>query len=192
MSLLVSTSQQERKFNKIYFQYHQSIYRNIKKLIYDDDSALDILQEVFITLWNNRAHKLFDENVNSWLFTVSYNKSIDFLRKKITEELLEENEIENLKSNSDDFLEFEKQYELKLDLLEEAVHYLSPRKKEVFKLCRYEGLSKDEVAEKLMISRESVGDYLKQANIFIRDYVRKKNPSINSSFLLAFLLLFFN
>ena len=58
MALLVSKSLQETEFNKIYSQYHQTIFRNIKKLIYDDDLALDILQEVFITLWNNREHKL--------------------------------------------------------------------------------------------------------------------------------------
>lgn len=192
MALLFSKSQQEREFDKIYFHYHQNIFRNIKKLIYDDDLALDILQEVFITLWNNREDKLFDKNVGGWLFTISYNKSIDFLRKKISKELIDENQLENLNAHTDDFLEFEKQYELKLDLLEEAVQYLSPRRKEVFQLCRYDGLSKDEVAAKLMISKESVGDYLKQANSSIREYIRQKNPSINSSFSLIFLISFFN
>jgi len=192
MALLVSKSLQETEFNKIYSQYHQTIFRNIKKLIYDDDLALDILQEVFITLWNNREYKLFDKNVSGWLFTVSYNKSIDFLRRKITEELLEESKIANLKSNFDESLEFENQYALKLELLEEAIQSLSPRKKEVFKLYRYEGLSKEEVAEKLMISKESVGDYLKQANAFIREYVHKKSPSITNLFLLGCFLKFFN
>ncbi len=191
MKVKISKTLEEKQFDQIYFQYHSSIYRNIRKLIYDEDKALDILQEVFITLWNHRTEKFSDSALGGWLFTVSYNKSIDYLRKTIKEEITETEKFLNIQSNYEESLEFEQQYSLKLELIEKAVENLSPRRKEVFRLCRFEGYSKDEVAEKLMISSDSVSDYLKQANQLIREYIQKEYPTYTNLFVLSCLIKFF-
>ncbi|WP_115042108.1 RNA polymerase sigma factor [Weeksella virosa] len=191
MKVKISKTLEEKQFDQIYFQYHSSIYRNIRKLIYDEDIVLDILQEVFITLWNHRAEKLADTALAGWLFTVSYNKSIDYLRKTIKEEIAESDKIFSIQSNYEESLEFEQQYSLKLELIEEAVENLSPRRKEVFRLCRFEGYTKDEVAQMLKISTDSVSDYLKQANQFIREYIQKEYPTYSSLFVLSCLIKFF-
>ncbi|WP_068595107.1 RNA polymerase sigma factor [Vaginella massiliensis] len=182
MRLNISKTKEEKQFDDIYFRYHESIYRNIRKLIYDEDKALDILQEVFVTLWNHREEKLNDANLGAWLFTVSYNQSVDFLRKKLKEEITEAENFLYIPSNYDENMEFEQQYSLKLELIEEAIEKLSPRRKEVFRLCRFEGYSKDEVAKKLKISSDSVSDYLNQSNHFIREYIKKEYPSFLSLF----------
>lgn len=154
-------------FDALYHQYHQAVYANIWKIVKQHEAAEDILQEVFLAMWENRQ-KLDTVKVAGWLFVTSFNKSVKYLRKKekepaplqiVQETLLEEEPIS------------EELYTFQLSMVEEAVNHLPERKKEVFRLCRYEGKSYDEVAHILGISVTSVKDYLKQSTRFIKDYI---------------------
>ncbi|WEK35518.1 MAG: sigma-70 family RNA polymerase sigma factor [Candidatus Pseudobacter hemicellulosilyticus] len=162
-------------FNYLYHKYHQRIYANIFKVVSVPDSAQDILQEVFMTLWNKREQLGNTENIGSWLFVVSYNKAISHLRAiiKLTTTGLDEI-IENTLLADESSTHTEQTYSLQLALLHEAVDTLPSRKREVFKLCHYEGRSYDEVASMLGISVQSVKDYLKQSTAMIRSYVNNQ------------------
>jgi RNA polymerase sigma factor (sigma-70 family) len=74
-------------FDALYHQYKKQVYRNIFKLVRNSDAAEDLLQEVFITLWENRSELQSDRSVAGWLFVVSHNKAQSFLRKKVRESL---------------------------------------------------------------------------------------------------------
>lgn len=176
---LLTTSDAERKaFDNLYFKYHHAVYRNIKKLIMDEDTALDVLQEVFLSLWENREKLLSDESVGGWLFAVSYNKSVSVLRNKVKKSLLDENTLEMIQNEvyepahikENDFL-------LKMNIIKEAVNVLPPRKQEVYKLYRFEGMSREEVAEQTELSQETVKDYLKQSNQIIKRYIAHHYPT---------------
>ncbi|WP_431212046.1 RNA polymerase sigma factor [Puia sp. P3] len=67
-------------FDEIYHQYHNAVYSNIYKLVRQEAVAEDILQEVFIALWENRR-RLEPAKVAGWLFVTSYNKSVKYLKK---------------------------------------------------------------------------------------------------------------
>ncbi|HZH54969.1 MAG TPA: sigma factor [Sphingobacteriaceae bacterium] len=70
-------------FDSIYHRYHQSIYANIFRIVRRSDHAEDILQDVFVTLWQYRHNLNQDRPVAGWLFVVSYNKSLTFLRQQL-------------------------------------------------------------------------------------------------------------
>ncbi len=166
----------KKAFDRLYQQYHKAVHANILKLIKDSGIAEDILQDVFLSLWQNRFKFDGKESVGGWLFVVSYNRSLNMLRSKLKEsiEYVDSYPAEPVASN--DAMETEAKHLLQLTLLEEAVDNLPARKKEVFKLCRYEGRSKADVAELLGISQQSVADYLKQSNVAIREYVNQRYP----------------
>lgn len=149
----------------MYHQYHQAVYANIWKIVKQHEAAEDILQEVFLALWERRM-KLDAAKIAGWLFVTSFNKSLKYLKRKerrqvplITMDLYQEEPLN------------EALYTFRLSIVEEAVNHLPERKKEVFRLCRYEGKSYDEVACILGISVSSVKDYLKQSTRFIKDYI---------------------
>ncbi|HXO75461.1 MAG TPA: sigma-70 family RNA polymerase sigma factor [Puia sp.] len=157
-------------FDGLYHQYHHAVYSNIRKLIRQEEAAEDILQEVFLALWENRQ-KLDSARVAGWLFVTSYNKSIKYLKRKqresavpLVDELLH-NSIPEEETNSEEWHRF------RVSMIEDAVNHLPERKKQVFRLCRYEGKSCDEVARIMDISPTSVRDYLKQSNRFIKEYI---------------------
>ncbi|WP_276481383.1 RNA polymerase sigma factor [Paraflavitalea pollutisoli] len=163
-------------FDRLYYTYHQAVYANIFKMVSHASCAEDILQEVFLSLWENRQ-ALDPDKVAGWLFVVSYNKAASYLKRKLKEPTLLVADDESIThdmaaAESPD----EELFQLRLSAVEEAINHLPARKKEVFRLCRFEGKSPNEVASQLGISELSVKDYLKQSTQFIRQYIRSRYP----------------
>ena len=164
-------------FDYYYHSYHQSIYANIIKIVQLPQSAEDILQDVFLAFWENRGKFAGQASVAGWLFVVSYNKSLSFLKKKLKEStvLLEDPSLVDRLMDApvvdEDF------YRKQLEILEHAVSTLPERKQKVFRLCRFEGKSVEETARILGISSNSVKDYLKQSSRLLRQHVQKEYAS---------------
>jgi RNA polymerase sigma-70 factor (ECF subfamily) len=179
------------RFDELYHQNNQAVYANILKLVHQQDVAEDILQEVFMALWQHR-HKLEGDKVSGWLFVTSYNKSLKYLhrQKKQPVTTLTEEIITQTGSTFDD-TPYEELFNMRLSMIEEAVNLLPDRKKKVFVLYRYEGKSLEDVAHTLGISVHSVKDYLKQSNRFIRDYISRHHAARNAV-ITAVLLVYFN
>lgn len=164
-------------FDEIYRQFHQVVYANIFKLIKDPSIAEDILQDVFFALWENRAKLNPDQSVSSWLFVVSYNRSISYLRKKVKQGIQYVESYDPFHAVAEEIFPDKSLIEVELNMLEEAINALSPQKQKVFKLCRFEGKSQKETAQLLGLSIESVKDYLKQSKNFIKEYILSKHSS---------------
>jgi len=180
-----------QRFDELYYQYNQAVFANILKLVHQHDVAEDLLQEVFMALWEHR-HKLDGEKVSGWLFVTSYNKSLKFLqrqKKQATTVLSDTTLIENEYTTDD--TPFEEVYTMRLSLIEEAVNLLPERKKKVFMLYRYEGKSLEDVARMLNLSVHSVKDYLKQSNRFIRNHIARQHIEQGLAITTA-LLVYFN
>lgn len=172
-------------FRAFYDRYHHPVYANILKIVRQPEYSEDILQEVFVALWENRFKVKSDQSIGGWLFVVSFNKATTFLKKKLKESL---DYVENYGDYEHILPEEalnEEQYTSQLMIVEEAVNALPTRKQQVFKLCRFEGKEKEEVASMMGISTESVKDYLKQSNRAIKDYISINYPHLSTVALIA-------
>lgn len=158
-------------FEALYHRYKHPVFANIRKMVPDPDAAEDLLQEVFIALWENRQALDPAKGVGGWLFVVSYNKAASYLKKKLREAAILEPEAELAELAIADEPADEELTGLQLALVEEAVRYLPARKQAVFRLFHFEGKSAEEVAATTGISVASVKDYLKQSTRFIREYI---------------------
>src|SRR5258706_15089356 len=69
----------------IYNYYREIVFSNINKSISRRDIAEDILQDVFIKLWENRNKFKDQKSLSAWLFRVSYNSSISYIRNELRE-----------------------------------------------------------------------------------------------------------
>jgi RNA polymerase sigma-70 factor (ECF subfamily) len=163
---------QRSAFEALYHRYKQPVYANIRKMVPDPDAAEDLLQETFIALWENRQAIAPAKGAGGWLFVVSYNKAASYLKKKLREAAILEPETDLAELAVADELADEELYTAQLALVEEAVAHLPARKQAVFRLCRFEGKSAEEVAAATGISVASVKDYLKQSTRFIREYIQ--------------------
>lgn len=157
-------------FDMLYQKYHQAIHRNIYKLTKDDDIARDILQDTFIALWEKRADVNPDQSVSGWLFVLSFNKSISYLRKKVRETaIVNTMPFAEMETDNGDVQLMDEQYYL----LQQAINQLSPQRKKVFTLCKLEGKTYEEAAEKLNLSKHTVKEYLGHAVVAVKNHIKE-------------------
>lgn len=77
------------QFDKIYQDNYRLIFNVILKMVPDSDDACDLVQEVFINLYQSIEKKLIIEHPRSWLYKVTINKCIDFTKKQPKHEKIE-------------------------------------------------------------------------------------------------------
>jgi RNA polymerase sigma-70 factor (ECF subfamily) len=166
-------------FDALYCKYQQQVYANIFKLTKDAEITKDILQEVFVTLWEKRATIDAGQSVAGWLFKVSYNRAVDHLKKALKESVIQKELRSEIPSFSTEPSNINIK-ELRLQLLEEAIEQLSPQKKKVFVLCKMQGKTYEESAKELNISKHTVKEYLSGAIANVYEYIqaRLSLPSI--------------
>jgi RNA polymerase sigma-70 factor (ECF subfamily) len=156
-------------FQALYQQHHQAVFANIFRLVSRQEEAEDILQEVFLSLWESR-HKLSDNHsVAGWLFTTSYYKACAYLKQSLRKKVFPLPE--GVHDIAEEQAETEGKFAEQTSMLNTAIELLPPRKRTAFRLCRIEGKSYEEAAVILGISIDSVKDYVKTSSIFIRKYV---------------------
>ncbi|SDP86127.1 RNA polymerase sigma-70 factor, ECF subfamily [Mucilaginibacter sp. OK268] len=159
-----------KAFEQLYLKYRTAIYKNILKLLKDPDESRNVMQDVFVSLWEKRMTLDPLKQVSGWLFGVSYNKSITRIKKMLKESSMFKH-IENDLFCGDEQYAYLK--EAKLKLLDEAFLNLSPQKQRVFELCKLQGKTCEETAIELKISKYTVKEYLAAAVKNIKEYIER-------------------
>jgi len=153
-------------FNEIYRKYFHPVYCNALKITREVPVAEDVLQEVFITLWEKKATIDPERSLAGWLFIVCYHKSVNILRKKLRESLL----YKELQAPEEDYMEEEIKFGTQWKALENALSCLSPQRRRAFELCKLQGKTYEEAAIELRISKYTVKEYLSGAIASIKEY----------------------
>lgn len=129
----------------------------------------EIVQEVFIKIWQSREKINVYSSFESFLFTIAHNATVNLLKKRATEQKY----IDYVKS----LQHIDEAYELTDEIhykelnqkLQGLLDELTPRQKEIFQLSREEGLSHKEIAEKLRISVNTVKNHLVTTLSFLKN-----------------------
>lgn len=176
-----------KAFDCIYWKYNQAIYRNVLKIVKNIEESENLLQEVFFTLWDKRQSLDIEKPVNNWLFVVSYNKSITYIKKSLNEKIASQQLEPNfLNNDDDDSLRIKKESQFKI--LEEAISMLSPQKRKVFELCKNQGKTYEQSAIELGISKHTVKEYLSDSIKAIKKYADEHPENLN---LIIYLIIVF-
>lgn len=156
-------------FDRVYEMYSHKLFSFVFKILKNEAEADDIVQEVFVKIWESR-HKLQDYKLlNAYIFTIAYNNSIDLIRKRINNtkylEHLKNSAVTNVTPNIISQIEFN---ELNIQV-EKLIANLPERQKQVYLLHREEGLTYPEIAEKLGISKNTVENHMVKALKYLRE-----------------------
>lgn len=157
-------------FDVIYFRYSGAIYGRLLKLTRSSDVAAELLQEIFVRVWN-KHHLIHPElSFRSWLYQVAENEVYGFYRRLGRDRRLQEHItagfIEAYTHTEEDIYRRES-----MELIHEAVNLLPPQRRQVFTLCKLEGKSYEEAADMLGISASTVSNHLVKAMSSVREYV---------------------
>jgi RNA polymerase sigma-70 factor (family 1) len=163
----------EYAFQLIYDRYRNRIYKLAVKYLSSPVLAQEIVQDVFLKLWFERATIRKEYPVESWLVTVAKNMLINQLKKlardwKAADSL---HAIEPVAENPIFDKLKEKEYQ---GLLMEAIAGLSDKQRAVYLLSREEGMSYLRIAETLNISPLTVKTHMARALEHIRSFLTER------------------
>lgn len=173
---------EETVFAKIYTIYFPKLVRFAREYVISTEDAENIVQDLFMYLWERRDLLKSIDNLNAFLFTLIKNRCIDFYRHKVLserkKESLEALQERELRLKMDALLQFDEQIftekEIE-DLLNKAIEHLPEKCRQVFILSRIEGLKHEEIATQLNISVNTVQNHivtaLRKLKVELKDYL---------------------
>lgn len=173
-------------FYQLYERYSRRLFAFVMGYIKLEQDAEEIIQEVFIKIWESR-HKIDAySSFEAFIFTIAYNATISLFRKRATEERY----LEQLKRLQQVETAPDLNDEIRFNELNEKVQVLlnelTPRQRSVFQLSRTEGLTHREIAEKLGISVLTVKKHIANTLAFLKS---KMNNDLMVSSLYFYLFL---
>ena len=150
-------------FNILYERLWEVLYIKTYSILGDKNIAKDIVQDVWISLWERRD-KVVNDNIKGYLIrAVRLKVYNEFRNSKYKSQLIQEfiqTYNSSLETNS---VEQSMQFKETESRILKAVNRLPKKCKQVFELSRYDGLKNEEIAEKLNISRRTVETHISNA-----------------------------
>jgi RNA polymerase sigma-70 factor, ECF subfamily len=163
-NLLVKMIRQNDKsaFKLLYDRYSRKIYFFALKYLGNDVEAEELVQSVFINVWENRVTLDPENSVKSYIYKAAVNHIYNYLKKKAIHTRFIESQIhkdEPGSNVSDDEIIFH-DLEKSINLVVES---MPSQQQKIFQLSRYEGLTHKEIARKLDLSVRTVENQMYRA-----------------------------
>ncbi|WP_188315827.1 RNA polymerase sigma factor [Chitinophaga agrisoli] len=167
--LLLIAGGDEQAFAAVFHHYRNNIYRTAYRLTDSATTAEDVLQEVFLAIWMNRAALPEIGNFPAYLLTIARNQIINSFKKACRQQdaVLALSGMPALNTTDPDQRLQEQEYD---KLLQQAVAMLPPRQAEVYRMIKIEGLSRFQAAQQLQVSPETVKTHMELAIKKIRAF----------------------
>jgi RNA polymerase sigma-70 factor, ECF subfamily len=158
-------------FYNLYERYSKRLYGFVLQYVKVDTDAEEIVQEVFIKIWGKRKTIDVYSSFESFLFTIAYNATMSLLRKRVTENkyLAYLQSIQQVNETTEQTAEL---YFNELnEKLKSLLNELTPRQNEIFLLSREEGLTHEQISQKLHISVNTVKKHISNTLSFLKTHL---------------------
>jgi len=140
-------------FNLLVRKYQQKIYWHIRKMIIDHDDTDDLVQEVFVKVWNNLEKFREDAQLYTWIYRIATNECLNFLRKKKNRFFIPINDVQNELSQKLDSSSNIDGDEIQMKL-QKALLKLPDKQRLVFNMKYFDEMKYEEISE---ITKTTVG-----------------------------------
>lgn len=165
-----------KAFEAIFIAYFQRIEIFINGIIKSDGDAQELAQDVFVKLWTTRDQIDPAKSLNAYIYTIARNNAFNFLKHKtVKQSYLDDYQLPNGGDTPEEIC-FAREIGLLVDM---TVSQMPVRRQRIYTMSRSEGISNDDIAVQLNISRKTVDN---QISIALRE-IRKV---VTSFFLLFF------
>ena len=168
--LLAVEKGNNKAFEEIFMAYHNQLASYVMLLTESRELTEEIIQDVFVKIWNHREKLPEIESFTSYLFILTRNYTLNALRKKVAER--EKKSIYDKSVEREQMANLNYQEEPNFhDLIDQAAIQLPPQQKKVFAM-RMQGLKNQQIASEMQISPASVKKYQQWALKSVINYVR--------------------
>ncbi|WP_225869541.1 RNA polymerase sigma factor [Pedobacter psychroterrae] len=157
-------------FTEIYNRYWAVLFRHARKMLYDDNEAADVIQEIFTKLWHKAPDLMINTSLSSYLYKAVRHKVITLVNKsKLKTAHLNSlaDFIDQGVSSTDEYIQLKQL----ADSIESEINKLPKKMREIFELSRKEELSYQEIADRLEVTDHTVRKQISNALKILKDKI---------------------
>jgi len=173
--LAISKGNQEA-FRQFFDIYEKRVYGFLYKILGSHDEVEELLQIVFVRIWENRATKNLEASADAYVFTIAKNCALDVLRQRARKLLFEKQLTDNFKLSEDGEASLVDN-DLKRHI-DNLISHIPERRREIFKLRYEKELSYKEIAKQLNISENTVDTQIRRTLNYLREQLGKELWSV--------------
>lgn len=160
----------EKAFTAIIKKYQEKLYWHVRRMVVEHEDANDVLQNVFIRVWNGLQNFREDSQLYTWLYRIATNECLTFLEQQKKKSSISLSEVESGLSNK---LKADKDFDAnKLEWkLQLAIQQLPEKQRIVFNLRYYDEMPYEEMSRTLETSEGALKASYHHAVKKIEDYI---------------------
>lgn len=161
-------------FSSLFYAYNDKLYSFIFRITGSEDLSEDILQDVFLKIWNKREQLSDVNNFSAFLFTVARHHAFNQLKRMARETLIKKQKSKTaINSHTPDE---QLQYSNLEKTLAQILNTLPPQQQTIYKLSREQQMNQKEIAQQMNLSVSTVQNHLYRALKTIREKLEKHYP----------------
>ena len=158
-------------YNQLFLRYYSRLCAFVFGITQSSSASEDVVQELFIRLWINRAKLEINENISGYLYRSSKNAALNHLRS----EKSRQKSVQNMpvqESQTDDNLMEQVEFSV---ALYQCIEQLPERSREVFKMSRIDGFKQQEISEQLGISVKTIKNQIWKSLQYLKSCLELKD-----------------
>lgn len=146
MQQLTDPATQRKAFERVVREYSEQLYWQARRIVLTHDDADDVIQNVFLKAWTHLDDFHQDSRLSTWLYRITINESVDFVRRKKNQSIVSTDQEETGIANmllADNYFDGDETQAL----LQEAIAQLPDVQRTVFNLRYYDDMKYSDMSE---------------------------------------------
>ncbi len=155
MQQLMDPATQRKAFERVVREYSEQLYWQARRIVLTHDDADDVIQNVFLKAWTHLDDFHQDSRLSTWLYRITINESVDFVRRKKNKSVVSTDQEETGIANmllADNYFDGDETQAM----LQEAIAQLPDVQRTVFNLRYYDDMKYSDMSELLKTSEGSL------------------------------------
>ncbi|HWV69338.1 RNA polymerase sigma factor [Chitinophaga sp.] len=167
----------EAAFKQLFEQHRKKLYHYLITITKSREVAEEILIDVFLKLWTGRELITGIQHMDAFLYKVAYNKVMDFFKLAARNARLQKLVQEQMETQQEQSADYSLLNNECREILNSAYKQLSPQRRLMITLSREKGLTHEEIATELNLSRNTVKNTITDSLKIIKQYLRNNHIS---------------
>lgn len=157
----------ESDFESLFKDQFERLCQISYHLTYDIEVAQDIVQQVFMNVWEKRKKLRIQSSYEAYLYKATLNRSLNYLKSSAKKKNQDISSLDLSSENTEEQIRFQELQER----IQKAIQALPPTCKEVFLLSRYEDMNYADIAQQLNIAKSTVEKHIIKALKILRKHL---------------------
>lgn len=176
----------ELAFRHVFDLYKNKVYSFVIKFVHSKADAEEIVQDTFFTIWQKKEMLPNIEHPRNYIYTVVRNKTYDYLNQAAKNQKILSQIWANMQTDSNPVEELTNFKDSEL-LIKTGLSNLSLQKQQIFRMSRIDGLSHEEIAHAVGLSKSRVKNIIVDVLKYLRHYLSKHTLKITLAGFISYL-----